>query len=87
MLRADKIRELESKKKRAVVVDILATVLLFVWLHTKYIADPTPLHPILENESVVKALLVLGVLGTVWGAFRMVTLINQKANLINDDNI
>ena len=57
---------------------VSASLLLGLGLYGKFAAKGNAFHPLLNDANTVNALLVLGGLGMMWGAYQVMTLRRQK---------
>ncbi len=62
-------------------IDAIGTALLGLGLYGKFGVDDNAFHPLLNNPTVVNALIVVGAILMPLGGFKLITLINQKARL------
>lgn len=63
---------------KVAAIDGVASLLLGLGLYGKFAAKGNAFHPLLNDANTVNALLVLGGLGMMWGAYQVMTLRRQK---------
>ena len=68
------------------VIDGVGSVMLGLGLYGKYGANGNAFHSLLDNPSVVIALLVVGAIVMAWGGFNMLSLMKEKAKRMPLDN-
>jgi threonine/homoserine/homoserine lactone efflux protein len=83
----EKIKEVEKDITKLSLIDASATIMLGLGLYAKFSTNGDALHPLLNNESVINTLLVVGASIMVWVGYKIFTLGRKKAMLKNEYNL
>jgi hypothetical protein len=75
------MEEMQRKIKITGMFDTIGAIMLGLGLYAKFGANGDPFHPILNNETVVVSLLVLGTTSMILGASIMFILSRRKSKL------
>lgn len=75
------IENIQRKIKITGLIDTLGAIIFGLGLFAKFSAKGNHFHPVLDNESVVTALLVIGAAIMIWGVSRVFLLSKKKNQL------
>jgi hypothetical protein len=84
MDKEQQLKEVDKEIIKIGIIDAPGTIMLGLGLYAKFAANGNAFHPILNNHTVVNALIFAGAAIMVWGAFKLTTLSLKKAKIRND---
>lgn len=87
MEKAQRIKEIEKEITKVGIIDAPGAIMVGLGLYAKFSANGDAFLPILNDSSVVNAMLAVGSAIMVWGGYRIYTLGREKAKLQNEPNL
>ncbi|WP_333606711.1 hypothetical protein [Arsukibacterium sp.] len=78
-----RLKEIEKEFIKVALIDAPGTILFGLGLYGKFAADGDAFIPMLNNQQLVNAFLLLGAAIMAWGAFMMIKLAKEKSRLQN----
>lgn len=84
MMHMDKEERIKAIQKEIIKVSVLespGTILLGLGLYAKFAANGDAFIPLLNNQDIVNAILILGGAIIVWGASRLISLSMERVRL------
>lgn len=80
---AEKRKALDTEMIKVSVIDGFGAILFGLALHAKFAANGEPLFPILNNESVVMGMFIVGGSIMIWGATQILSISKRRRALEN----
>ena len=79
--------ELDKEIIKTSVIDSIGTMLFGLGLYAKFADDAGALYPLLDNQTAVNVMLVVGAVIMIMSAYKVITLSKEKAKLKNKDKL
>jgi hypothetical protein len=77
----ERIKEIQKEIVKVSIMEFPGPVMLGLGLYGKFAAEGDAFLPILNDQTVVTVLLMLGVAIMAWGVLRIISLVKESAEL------
>tara|TARA_R110001592_G_scaffold19513_2_gene79889 strand:+ start:220 stop:495 length:276 start_codon:yes stop_codon:yes gene_type:complete len=78
----ERMTEINSEIIKITLLSALSNITIGLSIYAKFVADGEAFLPVLNNESVVNSMLILGIPVWIWVGYKLVTLHSEKATLL-----
>ncbi len=78
---ADRLKQIDKEIIKTSLIHSTGSMLFALGLLAKFADDAGALHPLLENQTAVNIMLVVGAVIIIAGGFKVITLSKEKMKL------
>ncbi len=82
-----RMKEIDKEILKVNIIDVPGSILVGLGLYAKFVAEGDAFLPILNNQSVVYALLATGGAIMLWGGYKTFTLARERARLQEEQSM
>lgn len=79
----ERLKEIQKEITKVVMLESPGTIMVGVGLYAKFAANGDTGIEILNNQSVVNGMLILGAVIMCWGASRLMSLLKERSKISN----
>ncbi|RVU29334.1 hypothetical protein [Neptunomonas marina] len=80
----DRIKEIDKKIRMQSLMDAPGSAMVGLGLYAKFAADGDAFHPLLNDATVVNAMLSVGAAIMIWGGYRIFALYRERRRIVNE---
>ncbi len=76
-----RIKEIDKEIAKVGIIDAPGTIMFGLGLYAKFAPEGNAFLPILNNQTIVNAMLALGSVIMIWGVYKTYTLVRERSQL------